>query len=404
MLSSLKPMRGALVLFFPDLKIKPATRAIIPTTINTPSMITTRFIRFKYCGSGSGMALAFADCVLAEEVSWSMSSENPDIRVLVVDETQAGVRLDKMLADAIEDFSRARLQALITALSVTVNGKVQTVARYKVKEGDEITVLIPPPEDASPVPQDIPLDVFYEDDELLVINKPAGLVVHPAIGNQDGTLVNALLYHCGDSLSGIGGVRRPGIVHRLDKDTTGLMVVAKNDAAHHSLSAQFAAHGRDGVLERAYRAIVWGVLGRPSGKVDTQLGRHPHSRLKMAVLKEGGRHAVTHWTRKESFKDTKGLVVASEVECVLETGRTHQIRVHLAHVGHPLLGDMVYGSGFKSSAKNLTPKGQSALANFKRQALHAYKLGFEHPKTKKKMLFEADLPDDLNMLINSLKK
>lgn len=333
---------------------------------------------------------------------------NPDIRTLEVDEDQVGIRLDKMLATAFDDISRARLQSLIAALCVSVNGRPVGQARYRVKIDDEITVTIPPAADAEPQAQSIPLDVYFEDEHLLVINKAAGMVVHPAAGNHDGTLVNALLHHCGDSLSGIGGVKRPGIVHRLDKDTTGLMVVAKNDAAHQALSAQFAAHGRDGVLERAYRAVVWGVLGRPSGTIETQLGRHPHSRLKMAVLKEGGRHAVTHWIRKGGvrhggFLDETGKVVASEIECVLETGRTHQIRVHMAHIGHPLLGDMVYGAGFKASARNLPKKAQKVLENFQRQALHAYKLGFEHPVSGEKMVFEAELPDDLNLLINSLK-
>ena len=334
--------------------------------------------------------------------------DNPEFRALSADETHAGVRLDKVLATAFDDLSRARLQSLIAALCVSVNGRPVGQARYRVKIDDEIELKIPPAQDAEPQPQEIPLEVFFEDEHLLVINKAAGMVVHPAAGNHDGTLVNALLHHCGDSLSGIGGVKRPGIVHRLDKDTTGLMVVAKNDAAHHALSAQFAAHGRDGVLERAYRAVVWGVMNRPSGTVETQLGRHPYSRLKMAVVKEGGRHAITHWVRKGGvrhggFLDKNGKVVASEIECVLETGRTHQIRVHMAHIGHPLLGDLVYGAGFKPSARNLSAKAQKVLEKFDRQALHAYKLGFEHPVSGKKMVFTSDLPEDLNLLINSLK-
>jgi len=331
-----------------------------------------------------------------------MILDDPEKRVLTIADEHHGIRLDKVLASAFDDISRARLQALIAALQVSVNGKPESKGRYKVKLGDEVIVTIPPPVDATPEPQDIPLDVVFEDDHLLVINKPAGMVVHPAAGNHDGTLVNALLYHSGDSLSGIGGVRRPGIVHRLDKDTTGLMVVAKNDAAHQALSAQFAAHGRDGVLERAYRAIVWGVPGRPSGTIETEIGRHPHSRLKMAVLKQGGRHAITHWTRKNAFFDLKGAIIAHEVECVLETGRTHQIRVHMAHVGHPLLGDMVYGSGYKASIIKLPAKAQSALLKLNRQALHAWKLGFKHPATGEKMLFEANLPTDLKSLIDSM--
>ena len=214
---------------------------------------------------------------------------------------------------------------------------------------------MPPPEEAQPKGENIPLNIVYEDDELIVIDKPTGLVVHPAAGHATGTLVNALIAHCGDSLSGIGGVKRPGIVHRLDKDTTGLMVVAKNDRAHHALSKQFADHGREGPLKRGYLAFVWGAPDRPKGTIDAPLDRNPHSRDKRAV-REGGREAITHWQVLENFTGRDGKPVASLLACTLETGRTHQIRVHLAHIGHPILGDATYGTGFKTKAACLAPR------------------------------------------------
>jgi 23S rRNA pseudouridine1911/1915/1917 synthase len=226
--------------------------------------------------------------------------------------------------------------------------------------------------------------------------------VHPAAGNHSGTLVNALIAHCGASLSGIGGVKRPGIVHRLDKDTTGLMVVAKTDRAHRKLSAQFADHGRTGPLERAYLAFVWGALDRPKGTIDAPIDRHPRARDRMAV-REGGRTAITHWERLETYLATDGKPVASMIACRLETGRTHQIRVHLAHIGHPLLGDSVYGPGFKTKAALLPPAARAALEALGRQALHAYLLGFEHPETGETETYRSPPPPDLAALRRALQ-
>jgi 23S rRNA pseudouridine1911/1915/1917 synthase len=260
------------------------------------------------------------------------------------------------------------------------------------------------PEAAPPEPkaEDIALNIVFEDDDIIVIDKPKGLVVHPAAGHETGTLVNALIAHCGDSLSGIGGVKRPGIVHRLDKDTSGLMVVAKNDAAHASLSEQFADHGRTGEMRRGYLAFVWGVPNRQRGTIDAPIDRHPYAREKMAV-REGGREAVTHWEIQEVFNGRDGKPVASLLACQLETGRTHQIRVHLAHVGHPLLGDSVYGPHFKTKAGHLGPEAQAALAALGRQALHAYLLVLEHPRSGEILHWEAPLPEDLLLLEKTLQ-
>ena len=245
--------------------------------------------------------------------------------------------------------------------------------------------------------------MVFEDDDLIVINKPAGLVVHPAAGNWTGTLVNALINHCGDSLSGIGGVKRPGIVHRLDKETSGLLVVAKTDAAHKGLSEQFADHGRSGPLVRAYQALVWGQLKNKKGTIDTQIGRSQHNRLKQKVLKQGGRQAITHYRLLEEFA-SGGDILASLVECKLETGRTHQIRVHMAHIGHPLVGDPEYGQGFKSKLNKLPKDLAENIENRKRQALHAGLLGFAHPITGEEMVFQSELPEDLQNVMNALKK
>ena len=256
---------------------------------------------------------------------------------------------------------------------------------------------MPAAEEAAIVGEDLALDIVFEDEHLLIVDKPAGLVVHPAPGHSSGTLVNALIRHCGDSLSGIGGVKRPGVVHRLDKDTSGLLVVAKTDAAHHGLAALFADHGRSGSLVREYRALVWGVLDAKAGVIDAPLGRHPRHREKMAVVSgERGRHAVTHWRLEAA------LGPASLIACRLETGRTHQIRVHLAHTGHPLLGDQVYGAGFKTKASQLSPQAQGALAALGRQALHAAELGFEHPITGAPLHFESAPPADFAALAAAL--
>jgi 23S rRNA pseudouridine1911/1915/1917 synthase len=262
-------------------------------------------------------------------------------------------------------------------------------------------VEIPPPEPAKPAGEAIALDILYEDAAMIVINKPRGLVVHPAAGHATGTLVNALISHCGDSLSGIGGERRPGIVHRLDKDTTGVMVAAKTDRAHRALAAQFADHGRTGPLQRGYLAFVWGAPRDPKGTVDKPIDRHPTAREKMAI-RASGREAITHWRVLEKYLDDKGNPIASMIECRLETGRTHQIRVHLASIGHPLIGDDVYGPGFRTKTALLAPAARSAVDTLGRQALHAYLLGVEHPENSKFLEFHAPLPPDLGKLRQAL--
>lgn len=312
-----------------------------------------------------------------------------------------GDRLDRVLTGLLPRYSRSRLQALIRAGNVTVGGRTIVEPRHRVNAGTDIVVEVPPPEPAVPAAQDIPLDIVYEDDQVVVIDKPAGLVVHPGAGTPDGTLVNALLHHCAGSLSEIGGVERPGIVHRLDKDTSGLIVAAKTDAAHKSLAAQFADHGRTGSLERAYRALVWGVPTRKRGTVDAPIGRSPQNPEKMAV-RAGGRSAATHYEVLDTFAGSQGKPVASLVECRLETGRTHQIRVHMAHIGHPILGDPVYAAGFATKARQLSENQRTALTSLGRQALHAYLLVFVHPSSGKTMRFQSDFPADLQALLDTL--
>lgn len=314
-----------------------------------------------------------------------------------------GARLDRFLANKIKELSRTRLKALILEGAVEVSGRTVRDPEYRVNAGDEIFVAVPEAEPAKPSGEKIPLDIVYEDKDLIVIDKPAGLVVHPAAGNQTGTLVNALIAHCGASLSGIGGEKRPGIVHRLDKDTSGLLVVAKNDKAHRSLSAQFADHGRTNQLSRGYIALSWGVPKPDRGTIDAPIARDPRSRVKMAVRK-GGKEAVTHYEVLRKYLGADEKPVASMIECELETGRTHQIRVHLAKAGHPLLGDSVYGAGFQSKAALLPQKAQAALAVLNRQALHAFRLAFSHPVTGKLLSFESKLPKELLALEKSLKK
>ena len=321
-------------------------------------------------------------------------------RILESAAAEAG-RLDKALVLAFPDVSRARFQALIAEGAVVVEGKTVTEPRHKVKPGNSLCVTLPEPVAPEPKPESIPLAIVYEDKDLIVIDKPAGLVVHPGAGNETGTLVNALIAHCGDTLSGIGGVRRPGIVHRLDKDTSGLLVAAKNDAAHQGLSEQFAAHGRDGRLERSYLALVWGRPERRLGMIAAAIDRSTANRQRMAVSRgANAREAITHYEVLESF----GIPpVASLVRCVLETGRTHQIRVHMSHIGHPLLGDAVYGSGFRTSAKKLSEEAQSALKSLNRQALHAKTLGFDHPLTGRPLRFESPAPADFVKLLTALR-
>jgi 23S rRNA pseudouridine1911/1915/1917 synthase len=305
----------------------------------------------------------------------SASSEG-ERRTLTVSASQAGGRLDRVLAAAWPDLSRSRLKQLIEAGRVTAGSRALDDPAAHVKEGMALALVMPVPIPAVPEGQVIPLNIVYEDAHLIVIDKDAGLVVHPAAGNRDGTLVNALIAHCGDSLRGIGGEVRPGIVHRIDKDTTGLMVAAKTEKAHTSLGKQFAAHA----VERAYRALVWGVPRQLAGTIDGPLGRSPLNRQKMAVLRVGGKPARTHYKVLEAFGLTAALV-----ECRLETGRTHQVRVHMAHIGHPLIGDPVYGR------PRIIP---GVTLPIQRQALHAAVLGFQHPATHKTIRFESEPPAD----------
>jgi len=311
-----------------------------------------------------------------------------------VPEDKTGMRLDRFLADQLPEFSRSRLQALILEGHVSAYGKAESNPSAKVKGGPYV-VQIPPAIPAKPKPQEIPLDVVYEDEHLIVINKPVGLVVHPAVGNLDGTLVNALLAHCGASLSGIGGVSRPGIVHRLDKGTSGLMVAAKTDQAHRHLSEQFAEHS----LERAYMAVVWGVPLPRSGMIDGNIGRSAANRKKMAVVKHGGKTALTHYR-----VDRVIGAGASLVECRLSTGRTHQIRVHMASIGHPVVGDPVYGGGNPKRLRLAPLPVREAIHAHKNQALHAYLIGFKHPHTDEIMRFDIKLSQEINELISNLEK
>src|SRR6201991_4557056 len=331
-----------------------------------------------------------------------MQGSNGQRLEVVVDGDEGFARLDRVLAARRPELSRSRLKALILAGNVSIGAIPVRDPAYHVAKGDTITIDVPEAVAAEPAGEAIALDIVYEDDDIIVINKPKGLVVHPAAGHETGTLVNALIAHCGASLSGIGGVKRPGIVHRLDKDTTGLMVAAKNDRAHQSLTAQFADHGRTGPMRRGYMAFAWGLPGRHRGTVDAPIDRHPHAREKMAV-RDGGREAITHWEIQEAFSGRDGKPVAALLACQLETGRTHQIRVHLAHIGHPLMGDGVYGPHFKTKATRLGPQSQAALAALDRQALHAYLLALEHPKTGEILEWISDLPDDLADLRDKLR-
>lgn len=339
-------------------------------------------------------------------------------------------RLDKILSSELPELSRARLQKLICEGAVSVNGTIITDVAHKLKGAETITLDIPKAVEATPKAQRITLDIAYEDKDLLVINKPAGMVVHPAAGNLDGTLVNALLAHCGKSLSGIGGVKRPGIVHRLDKDTSGLMVVAKNDAAHHGLSEQFS--GENGkTLSRIYHAFIWGAPSTQRGTITGDIGRSDTNRKKMAVVNRNGvsrgKHAVTHFEVLETYapqadEEGYGKIVrknksarkenkspfAALIQCTLETGRTHQIRVHLSHIGNSIIGDALYGNarGCKQRAvsmlQKICPDDDETLAlltDFPRQALHAKSLSFIHPVTGKPMTFESELPDDMQQLL-----
>ncbi len=334
----------------------------------------------------------------------SAKTEPHRTTTLKVAEPTTGQRLDVFLAGHVSGVSRSQVQALIKAGQVTENNHTISEPKHRVKLGSIITLTQHPPRAAVPRGQTMDLVIVHEDAALIVIDKPAGLVVHPAAGHADGTLVNALVAHCGDSLSGIGGERRPGIVHRLDKDTTGLMVVAKSDVAHRGLCAQFASHGADGRMQRAYLAVVWGVPERRQGRIAAALARKSTDRTRMAVVRdESGRHAVTHYAVLETFAGHDGAPAASLVQCELETGRTHQIRVHMTYLGHPLLGDATYGRGFAASAAKLGEAARAALVALDRQALHAAVLGFEHPVTGRALRFESPPPPDLALLLAALR-
>lgn len=339
---------------------------------------------------------------------------------LVVGHEDAGARLDKWLSGALAPLTRTRIKGLIEEGHVRRDGEIVNDPSLKVRQSESYSIDVPPPEPPSPAGETIPLDILYEDADVIVVNKPAGLVVHPAAGSPSGTLVNALIAHCGESLSGVGGVARPGIVHRIDKDTSGLIVVAKNDRAHQGLAAQFAEH----TIERAYQAIVIGCPRPGVGIIDAPLARSPRDRKKMAVVDEfewddeaedyaprkGARNAVTHYKVVEAFGRRRarlqGDALAAHLECRLETGRTHQIRAHMAHIGCPLIGDPVYGRG--PGLAGLRPgdaaadSALTALGAFRRQALHARVLGFEHPTSHAALRFEAPAPEDFQGLLAAL--
>lgn len=305
-----------------------------------------------------------------------------------------GDRLDRILADGLTDLSRSRLKVLIVDGHVAADGVTITDPSYRVKRGQTFTVDVPEARPAAPQGQAIALDVVYEDDAIIVVNKPPGMVVHPAAGNPDGTLVNALLAHCGDSLSGIGGVKRPGIVHRLDKDTSGLIVAAKTDAAHAALAAQLAER----TMSRVYHALVWGCPEPLQGTIDKPLGRDPRNRKRMAVRARGGKAAVTHYKTLRPF-GTGGETWISLVECRLDSGRTHQIRVHMAAIGHPLVGDPLYGRSRRGRTSRLPEPVRVAVDGFKRQALHAIELALIHPVSGKILKFQSEYPDDMQHLV-----
>ncbi len=336
----------------------------------------------------------------------AQNEENSNFASVTCGEEDAGARIDKWLADKLEAFSRSRIKALIEDGQLSVDGQVMTDPSAKVSAGQVIHLTIPAPRPDKPVPEKMDLDILYEDDHLIVLMKPAGLTVHPAAGNWTGTLVHGLLYHCAGSLSGIGGVERPGIVHRLDMDTSGVMVVAKSDPAHQGLTAQFAEHS----VERAYIAFTRGAPSPKSGRIETQLVRSSKDRKKFEVphdpYSEAGKHAITNYETLARYgQDPRAAIgtgLAAKVECRLETGRTHQIRVHMAHISCPLLGDPLYGSrrgGIIAASDN----GRE-LKEFRRQALHAAILGFIHPITGETLRFEADMPKDMQRLEKFLER
>lgn len=312
-----------------------------------------------------------------------------------VGEAEKAERLDKFLAKVMPSLSRSQAQRLIVSGNVVCDDATIADNSFKVRVGDVYQIFIPEATDAEPEPENIPLDVVFEDEDLLVVNKPAGMTVHPALGAYSGTLVNALLYHCRDNLSGIGGVKRPGIVHRIDKDTSGLLVVAKNDLAHQGLCAQFFEHS----IERTYYAVVYGLPNPLSGRIEKNIGRSRFDRKKMAVLENGGKFAATNYKTLENFNGAAALV-----QCNLETGRTHQIRVHMASIGCNLVGDQLYVKSKKTSLKGLDNETMELVNHFPRQALHAASLGFIHPRSGKKLQFFSDFPDDIQNLLAKLRR
>ncbi|WP_321394093.1 RluA family pseudouridine synthase [Emcibacter sp.] len=346
-----------------------------------------------------------------------MTNNDPETYELTVEDEDKGLRLDKFLATHLPEISRSRLKQLITESQVLIGpeNNQQTIddPSHRVKPDERFQVKIPDLTEPDPEGEDIPLDIVYEDDDLIVLNKQAGMVVHPAPGSRAGTLVNALIHHCGDSLSGINGVKRPGIVHRIDKDTSGLMVVAKSDKAHKKLAKQFANHS----MERAYLAVVWGVPNPADGMIEANIGRDPKNRLRMGVVETGGKYALTNYRvirrlepPRQVQKTGGGKKIRaaalppsiSLVQCELETGRTHQVRVHMAAAGHPLIGDPLYGRQ-NPPIRNFSEKARAAVLGFKRQALHAYVIGFKHPVTGEHLKFESELPNDMKRLITALE-
>ena len=305
---------------------------------------------------------------------------------------EAKMRIDRYLAAKLPNMSRSRVQRLIEDGNVICEDVVIADNSHKVRIGDSFTVTVPPPQEAAPIPEDILLDIVYEDDDLIVVNKQAGMTVHPAPGAYSGTLVNALLFHCRDNLSGIGGIKRPGIVHRIDKETSGLLVVAKNDTAHRFLSEQFAEHS----IERTYYAVVYGVPTPLNGRIEGFIGRSKFDRKKMAIVKNGGKFAATNYKTLQTFGCAAALV-----QCNLETGRTHQIRVHFSSRGNALIGDKIYVKNKKSEVM-LPVDLKNYVNNFSRQALHAKSLGFIHPRTKRFMQFDSEIPTDMAELLCKL--
>ncbi len=394
----------------------PVTAVIAITVVNADTIIINRARPTSCCASAS----APEGAKLTRDLPYMLFMMSPRKSLLIAGD-EAGERLDRVLARHVAELSRSRLKALIEAGAVAVDGHTIRDPSHRVNSGAAVVVDVPPPEPAKPAPEPIPLKVVYEDHDIIVIDKPKNLVVHPAAGNWTGTLVNALVAHCGDSLSGIGGERRPGIVHRLDKDTTGLMIVAKNDRAHRALAAQFADHGRSGEpFERRYLALVWGAPDRAHGVIDAPIDRDPRARDRMAT-RPGGREAVTHWQVLERYagesasagkgnkakpinagRTNAARPVASLLDCRLETGRTHQIRVHLASINHPLMGDEAYGAGFRTKAGLLPSGAREALDDLGRQALHAYILTVKHPTSGEILTFRSELPADVARLHGEL--